>query len=60
MVEIAQSSIVEAQSKIIHVRADEDLREEALAVLKCLGLSMSDAISNFPNMSRQLKAFRRS
>ncbi|WP_442967004.1 type II toxin-antitoxin system RelB/DinJ family antitoxin [Rhizobium sp. C4] len=34
-------------TKLIHIRVDVGLHEEASAVLKCLGLSMSDAISIF-------------
>lgn len=36
-----------AQPKIIHVRVDVDLHEEASAVLKSHGMSMSDAVNFF-------------
>lgn len=34
-------------SKMIHVRVDDDLREEAADVLSSLGLSVSDAVRVF-------------
>ena len=36
-----------SNSKMIHVRVDEDLREEASDVLSSLGLSVSDAVRVF-------------
>ncbi len=36
-----------AHTKMIHVRVDDDLREEASAVLESFGMSMSDAVRIF-------------
>ena len=36
-----------SNSKMIHVRVDDDLREEASDVLASLGLSVSDAVRVF-------------
>ncbi len=36
-----------AHTKMIHVRVDDDLREEASAVLETFGMSMSDAVRIF-------------
>lgn len=36
-----------ANTKMIHVRVDDDIREEASSVLGSLGLSLSDAIRVF-------------
>src|SRR4051794_40633481 len=36
-----------AATKMIHVRVDDDIREEASAVLGSLGLSVSDAVRVF-------------
>ena len=36
-----------AKTKMIHVRVDDDIRDEASAVLGSLGLSISDAIRVF-------------
>lgn len=36
-----------ADTKMIHVRVDDDVREDASAVLAALGLSVSDAVRLF-------------
>ena len=36
-----------AATKMIHVRVDDDIREEATSVLDSLGLSVSDAVRLF-------------
>ncbi|HLM38585.1 MAG TPA: type II toxin-antitoxin system RelB/DinJ family antitoxin [Microvirga sp.] len=36
-----------AATKMIHVRVDDDIREEASSVLESLGLSVSDAVRVF-------------
>ncbi|MCD2177387.1 type II toxin-antitoxin system RelB/DinJ family antitoxin [Rhizobium sp. C1] len=36
-----------AHTKMIHVRVDDELREEASAVLESFGMSMSDAVRIF-------------
>jgi DNA-damage-inducible protein J len=36
-----------AYPKMIHIRAEHDLREEASAVLESFGMSMSDAVRLF-------------
>ena len=36
-----------AHTKMIHVRVDDELREEASAVLETFGMSMSDAVRIF-------------